>query len=164
MYIGIPTKTNINACRFGYEYLGQTVSELSLSYGFRPDQIEASIKEYGWTRRVHLELEVKNEAKDLEDFSQQLLTNARAKMTVAGVFQQMELQPMISAIEQTIVDKISVVAEEINPNDDKAVDKLQKLVNTLNALQQRNPIQLVEALEDGKATQGVKVYIQNNLQ
>lgn len=154
----------VGACKFDYEYMGKSLSELASIYGFPEDVIEAECRHNGWERK--LEPTAMPKTSDLQKFAEELEDITRTKLSIISLFRQIENQPLYAQIEEALLDKLLELVSDIETTDDKAAMKLGQIAKTLSSIQERNPINLADQLKDAIADGAGKVVVQiaNNIQ
>lgn len=157
-------QSRIQACRFDYEYMGRSFEDLARIYDFPAEAIEASAEADNWARKVDISCTVLPEASNLEDFSKALVDLTKARLTIVTVMRQIENQPMMMALEQTLLEKAVAIAGSIDPEDVNAPKTLAALMSTVNQIKDRSPIALSQALvKDQDGAGSIKVVIQNQI-
>jgi len=150
------------ACKFDYEYIGRSVKQLSDTYGYPENLLDKQIEDGEWERK--LDRMVVPETKDLATFADNLREVSKAKLNVIALLGQIENQSMVAQLEKLCLDKALELAAELDPQDTKAATKLNTIVNTLNTLQQRNPVNLADNIKEmGDDTGKLVVNILNNV-
>ena len=149
----------IDACKFDYEYLGRSVKDLAQSYGFLEANLLTEIEQSGWERKIQ-PTELPDTA-DMEKFAKELETATRSKLTIIGLFRQIEQQPLISQIEKALLNKILLLASSVKIDDPRATTQINNLVKAIQMIQDRNPISLADTLKDSLNKPGTVVQIAN---
>ena len=156
------TVHKVAACRFDYEYLGRSIDELARMYNFPKDSIEMEIEESEWVRKI--EPTALPDTKDVEKFASDLESITRSKLSIISLFRQIDNQPLIAQLEKVFLEKALELAASLNPQDDKASNKLTNLVKAVTILQDRNPIDLANQFKEAVNGSGkVVVNIANQL-
>lgn len=156
------TLYKVSAARFDYEYLGKTVPELAQQYALHSDSLQAEIEEEGWERKI--EPTVLPQATNIQEFANALESITRSKLSVISLYRQIENQPLIAQLERAFLEKALELAASLNPSDDRASTKLNNLVKSVMALQERNPVDLAEQFKEAINGQAkVVVNIANQL-
>ena len=154
-------KHQINACKFDYEYLGKTISELAGTYDFREQDIASEIELNSWVRKI--QPTTLPNTSDLTEFATALEATTRAKLSVIALFRQIDQQPLIAELEKTLLNKAILLATSLDSDDDKAATKLMNIVKAAAALQDRNPINLADEVKKQLGSAGTVVQIANHI-
>lgn len=136
----------IQACKFDYEYMGKSVTSLARQYDFPEDAIRGEISAYGWERKI--EPTSMPKTSNIEDFAVALESLTRSRLSIISLFRQIENQPLIAQLETVFLEKALELASNLDSADDRSSSKLINLVKAIQALQDRNPIDLAKQLED----------------
>ncbi|MDY0389047.1 MAG: hypothetical protein RBT65_18390 [Methanolobus sp.] len=152
----------IQAAEFDYTFMGKSEEDISRVYNIPLVNVQHEVRSGNWVRKIEpAELPATS---DIEKFTEQLKTITEKRLTIVSLFRQIENQPLYAQIEKVLLQKILVLAEQIEPADDKAALKLTNLTKALGNILERNPINLSEQVTElSKGKGSVTVLIQNNL-
>ena len=150
-------QSKINACKFDYEFLGKSISELAHQYDFPAHCIEEEIETQGWERKI--EPTQLPDTRDMQEFADALETMTRSKLSIISLFRQIDHQPLIAQLETAFLNKALDLVNNLDSFDDKAATKLSNLVKAVNQIQERNPIDLAKQLSDQLESGGGKVVV-----
>jgi hypothetical protein len=148
----------IQACKFDYEFLGKSTSQLAKDYGFREQDILEEIEIKGWERKI--EPTALPNTTDMQQFADALETITRSKLSIISLFRQIDHQPLIAQLEKTFLEKALLLASELNSMDDRASAKLNNLVKAVETIQNRDPINLADQVKDQLKNGGSGVTVQ----
>ncbi len=147
----------ISACKFDFEYLGKSVSELAAHYDFPIQGIEEEISLKGWTRKI--EPTAMPDTRDMQTFADSLEKITRSKLSIISLFRQIDNQSMYSEIEKALLGKILEATTELNSLDDKMASKLVNLARAVQSIQEREPINLADSFKEALEAQGSGVVV-----
>ncbi len=154
----------IAACKFDYEYLGKSPSELAGQYGFPLASLNEEIEDNGWHRKI--EPTSLPDSKDIQVFADQLEKLTRSKLSIISMFRQIDNQSLYAQIEKALLEKILEATVELDSIDDKMATKLVNLAKAVQSIQEREPINLADSFKEAleSSGQGVVVNIANMIQ
>ena len=155
---------NINSeslCKFEYEYLGKSLKDLAHRYQFPLAILEDAATT--WERKIE-EPVILPKAEDLVTFADQLEQLTKARLSVISLYRQIENQPLYAQLETGILNKAIALLETIQPDNPRSAHTLGLLTKILTTIQERNPIQLAEQLENKRIPAGITVNVANMIQ
>jgi hypothetical protein len=157
------TQSKINAARFDYEFLGKSTNQIASDYGFPLVNLEGEILNSQWERKI--EPTQMPATKDMQKFADELEKITRSKLSIISLFRQIDNQALYAQLETAILNSALEAVHMLSPDDDRIATKLAALTKTLTQIQERNPIQLADQLQDTlKKDPGIVVNIANQVQ
>ena len=148
--------SKIRAAKFDYEYLGKSLEDIARQYGLPL----RGITEEKWERRV-TDLDKPIVASNLANMATALQDRTHARLKVIGIHRQLENEPLIAQLENAILQKAMEIVDNISVMDMRAPAALSSLMQTIRTIQDRDPVQIVDA--KGVTAAGLIVNVQNNI-
>jgi hypothetical protein len=119
-----------DTCKIQYEVLGDSLDRVAITHGIPVESIRRIAQEENWTK-------LPPTASNLNEYLGEVLDSHRAKLSLAGLYRDMELFPQIFKAEQDLLTKITQAITFIDVGDIRAPAALRALGQGLNAIAER---------------------------
>ena len=121
-----------DTCKIQYELLGESLDRIAAIHGIAVDSLQRVSAEEKWRRTDDYDAYL-NSTEDV----------IRRKLKLAVLLRDMDLFPQVTAIENTIIQKVQQTCQNIVATDPKAAGQLRALGQCLNSLLDRPMPQLI---------------------
>lgn len=119
-----------DTCKIQYEVLGDSLERVAVTHGIPVESIRRIAQEENWTK-------LPPTASNLNEYLGEVLDSHRAKLSLAGLYRDMELFPRVIQAENELLDKIVQAIGNVDAGDPRAPAALRALGQSLNAIAER---------------------------